>query len=238
MKNTFNALKILAVFAAVMLAASCGADGADDGGTGNTLSKDESYAFGINEGMYLTEYLGSNGITIDSAEFIKGVTDFLTDGKMRMTPDEANTLLDAAFAAFFENAYAEEAQRASAFMAENSRKPGVVMTASGLQFEVIEETGGVKPGYFDTVLVHYTGKLQDGTLFDSSYVYGEPALLPLSRVVPGWSEGVQLMGLGSKYVLYVPPDLGYGAAGVQGVIPPNAVLIFEVELLEIESGGQ
>lgn len=109
----------------------------------------------------------------------------------------------------------------------------MITTASGLQYEVITEGSGPKPGATDTVTVHYKGTLTNGTQFDSSYDRGEPISFPLNRVIAGWTEGLQLMSVGSKYRLTIPSNLGYGAAGAGGVIPPNATLIFEVELLKI-----
>jgi FKBP-type peptidyl-prolyl cis-trans isomerase len=118
------------------------------------------------------------------------------------------------------------------FLAENSKRPGINITPSGLQYEVIREGTGAKPNAEDEVRVHYEGKLIDGTVFDSSYENGEPIEFPLYRVIPGWSEGVQLMSIGSKYILYIPYGLGYGESGA-GPIPPYSTLIFEVELLDI-----
>jgi FKBP-type peptidyl-prolyl cis-trans isomerase len=113
---------------------------------------------------------------------------------------------------------------------ENSN---VITTASGLQYEVLTEGTGPKPKASDTVTVHYKGTLTNGKVFDSSYDRGEPISFPLDRVIKGWTEGLQLMSVGSKYRLTIPANLGYGAAGAGGVIPPNATLIFEVELLQI-----
>lgn len=117
------------------------------------------------------------------------------------------------------------------FLAENGRKPGVVTTRSGLQYQVIRQGSGAKPGPKDIVLVHYEGKLLSGQVFDSSYQRGQPAVFPLDSVIPGWTEGVQLMPVGSKYHFVVPPGLAYGAQGAGGVIPPGAVLEFDIELL-------
>lgn len=120
-----------------------------------------------------------------------------------------------------------------AFLKANREKPGVKTTASGLEYEVLTEGTGPRPARTDTVLVHYEGRLVDGTVFDSSYRAGQPVAFPLDQVIPGWTEGVQLMTQGSKYRLTVPPALGYGAKGAGGVIPPNAVLVFDIELLAI-----
>lgn len=122
-----------------------------------------------------------------------------------------------------------------AFMAANGKKPGVVTTASGLQYEVVRLGTGPKPARTDTVLVHYEGRLVDATrtVFDSSYQRGQPAAFPLDQVIPGWTEGVQLMPAGSKFRFVVPPALAYGAKGAGDVIPPGAVLEFDVELLAV-----
>jgi len=120
-----------------------------------------------------------------------------------------------------------------AFLEENAKKEGVTTTESGLQYEVITEGTGPKPTESSTVTVHYEGTLIDGTVFDSSYESGEPVSFPLNGVIPGWTEGLQLMPVGSTYMLYLPPSLGYGARGT-GPIPGNSVLIFKVELLGIE----
>jgi len=119
------------------------------------------------------------------------------------------------------------------FLRDNAKRAGVKTTPSGLQYEVIQQGNGPKPSSPSaTVKVHYRGTLLDGSEFDSSYKRGEPAEFQLDRVIKGWSEGVQLMNVGSKYKFYIPPDLAYGDRGAGGVIPPGAVLVFEVELLE------
>ena len=125
--------------------------------------------------------------------------------------------------------------KATAFMTEIQGQEGVAKTASGLSYKVLQEGTGAIPGPTDTVSVHYEGKLIDGTVFDSSRKRGKPASFPLNRVVPGWSEGVGMMKVGGKRLLYLPPNLAYGEGGAgNGLIPPNAALIFEVELLEIQ----
>jgi FKBP-type peptidyl-prolyl cis-trans isomerase len=118
-----------------------------------------------------------------------------------------------------------------AFLAENRLKAGVVTTASGLQYEVISEGTGAKPAASDMVQVNYEGTFLDGTVFDSSYERGEPLTFPLNGVIPGWTEGVQLMSEGSTYRFFIPSDLAYGDGG--GRMPPNAMLIFKVELISI-----
>ena len=122
---------------------------------------------------------------------------------------------------------------AAEFLAANKERSGVTTTASGLQYEVLTEGQGESPIASDTVAVHYEGRLVDGTVFDSSYERREPAVFRLDQVIPGWTEGVQLMKPGAKYRFTIPPELGYGPEGAGGVIPPNAVLQFDVELLAI-----
>ena len=121
-----------------------------------------------------------------------------------------------------------------AFLAENGKRPEVTTTASGLQYEVIEMGDGAKPTASSTVKVHYRGTLLDGTVFDSSYDRGEPISFPLNGVIRGWTEGLQLMPVGSKFKFYIPYDLAYGERGAGQVIGPYETLIFEVELLNIE----
>ena len=122
-----------------------------------------------------------------------------------------------------------------AFLAQNKSKPGVITTESGLQYQVVTQGDGPRPAATDTVRVHYTGTLLDGTNFDSSHDRGQPAQFALNAVIPGWTEGLQLMPVGSKYTLWLPSELAYGDRGTPGPIGPNATLVFEVELLEIVS---
>ena len=120
------------------------------------------------------------------------------------------------------------------FLAENMKKEGVVQTDSGLQYEIIEAGTGEQPAETDTVVVHYRGTLVDGTEFDSSYKRNTPATFPVNGVIKGWQEGLQLMREGAKWKFYVPSELAYGQQGAGGVIGPNAILVFEVELKEIK----
>ncbi len=119
------------------------------------------------------------------------------------------------------------------YLADNAKREGVVSLPSGLQYEVLTAAEGDKPTAEDTVTTHYEGRLIDGTVFDSSYKRDEPATFPLNRVIPGWTEGLQLMSPGAKYRLYVPSELAYGDRGAPGSIPPNSALVFDVELISI-----
>jgi FKBP-type peptidyl-prolyl cis-trans isomerase FkpA/FKBP-type peptidyl-prolyl cis-trans isomerase FklB len=128
----------------------------------------------------------------------------------------------------------QNAETGEKFLAENAKKPGIKTTASGLQYQVLKAGEGAKPKPTDTVRVNYKGSLLDGTVFDDSSTHGGPAEIPLPQVVPGWQEGIALMPVGSKYAFWVPAKLGYGEKGTPGgPIPPNATLVFEVELLDI-----
>ncbi|MBU2886331.1 FKBP-type peptidyl-prolyl cis-trans isomerase [Gilvimarinus agarilyticus] len=126
-------------------------------------------------------------------------------------------------------------QEGETFLSDNASKEGVELTESGLQYKVLEQGDGIKPGPMDTVTVHYEGRLIDGTVFDSSYEREKTTSFALNQVIPGWTEGLQLMETGSKYQFYIPSDLAYGPGGNPGSIPPNATLVFDVELIEVEA---
>jgi FKBP-type peptidyl-prolyl cis-trans isomerase len=134
------------------------------------------------------------------------------------------------------NATTPEENKAAgeAFLAENAKKPNITTTASGLQYEILKKGEGATPSATDNVTVHYKGTTIDGNEFDSSYSRGEPATFPLNRVIPGWTEGVQLMQEGAKYRFYIPSELAYGAHGAGRLIGPNSTLIFDVELIQIQ----
>ncbi len=169
-------------------------------------------------------------------DLARGVEDGRTGARSRLTDEEMNAALGMLEDRIEEQrtkAQAAAAEKAlvdgKAYLAANAHKPGVQTTASGLQYRVITAGTGPKPAREDTVTVNYRGTLVDGTEFDSSYKRGQPAQFPLSGVVPGWTEGVQLMPVGSKYEMVLPPELAYGAQGPLA----NQVLVFEVELLSI-----
>lgn len=201
----------------------------------------QSYSLGVSVGRYLDGTLdeySKMGLSLDSALIVRGVQDAIAD-KSALTEEEVQALMTALETQFREKqtaiADAEAAQAIAAgkdYLDQNAKKEGVTVTESGLQYEVLQAAEGAKPAATDTVKVHYTGTLIDGTKFDSSVDRGEPAQFPLNRVIPGWTEGVQLMNVGSKFKFTIPAELAYGERDM-GVIKPNSVLLFEVELLEI-----
>ena len=192
------------------------------------FDKDASYALGMTLGASFI----ADGIVPNLNEFLLGMRDSMSGNSTRFDEFEAYMIFQTAYQAMMESKEVEAMQEGIEFLAENSKKPGIVITPSGLQYEVITEASGPKPDATDTVRVHYRGTLTDGTVFDSSYDRGNPIEFPLNGVIPGWTEGVQLMSVGSKYKFYIPQELGYGPGGA-GPIPPYSVLIFEVELLDI-----
>ena len=203
-----------------------------------TLDKDTSYAFGMLMASQLGSQIGPN-MRFDYDAFTEGFKAFLEAKETRLTTDQAMEKINAAFMKFEEQNNEQmwvEGQKnreeGEAYLAENGRRSGVTTTSSGLQYEVITEGNGERPRLADTVRVHYEGTLLDGTVFDSSYERGSPIEFPLNGVIPGWSEGVQLMSTGSVYRLFIPSDLAYGPGGT-GPIPPSSTLIFKVELISI-----
>ncbi|MDX1735787.1 MAG: FKBP-type peptidyl-prolyl cis-trans isomerase [Halioglobus sp.] len=189
--------------------------------------------------------MAADNIPLDSDAFLQGIDDALKGQQPRLTPEEMQQEMQT----YQQQVMAEraEAQQALAganqaaaetFLAENAAREGVVVTESGLQYEVLEAGEGAKPGADDTVEVHYRGTLVDGTEFDSSYSRGEPVTFGVGQVIAGWTEALQLMSVGSKYKLAIPADLAYGAGGAGQVIGPNAALLFEVELLSIPSQAE
>ncbi|HNX22348.1 MAG TPA: FKBP-type peptidyl-prolyl cis-trans isomerase [Bacteroidales bacterium] len=192
-----------------------------------------SYALGANVG----ESFKTNGITIDFNAFKDG---FLAgmEGKNQFTPDQMNAIFQELnqMIQSKQNAGSEEEKaKGQKFLDENKTKDGVVTLPSGLQYKVITMGTGAKPLATDVVKVHYHGTTIDGTVFDSSVQRGEPISFALNQVIPGWTEGVQLMPVGSKFMFFIPSNLAYGDQGAGGVIKPGSTLIFEVELLGIET---
>ena len=196
-----------------------------------------SYALGIGIGTQLSG-MGAGNLNID--DFAQAIKDVIAGNDLKVSNQEAQTLVNDFFAqqeAKQKEAAAEAGKVAKAvgedFLAENAKKDGVTVLPSGLQYEVIKEGNGKKPGATSQVKCHYEGTLVDGTKFDSSYDRGEPATFGLNQVIPGWTEGVQLMGEGAKYRFFIPYNLGYGERGAGASIPPFAALVFIVELIEV-----
>ena len=166
-------------------------------------------------------------------ELTRGISDIINGKKPDMTPEEAQQLLNQHFAKLQEAVDKKNKEIGEGFLAENGKQEGVITTASGLQYIVIQEGNGPKPKETDTVRCHYEGRLIDGTVFDSSYRRNQPAEFPVSQVIAGWVEALQLMSTGSKWRLFIPSDLAYGEHGAGDVIRPHSALIFDVELLQI-----
>jgi FKBP-type peptidyl-prolyl cis-trans isomerase FkpA len=209
--------------------------------TFNTEDEKASYAIGAQFATFLKQSIDKPkelGINLDSALVLKGIEDGFGEGA-ELSEEEIMMALQSLDQRVQEKAQmmaAEEAEKAikvgEDFRAEFEKEDGVMKTDSGLLYQVLSAAEGESPVATDVVTVHYTGTLIDGTQFDSSVERGEPASFPLDRVIPGWTEGVQLMQVGSKYKFVIPPELAYGAQDVPN-IPMNSTLVFEVELLEI-----
>ncbi|MDI3325089.1 FKBP-type peptidyl-prolyl cis-trans isomerase [Pontibacterium granulatum] len=195
-----------------------------------------SYSLGLIVGGQLKQDVQD----VDLEAFQQGVQTIYKDGEPLLTPEQVNQVMQA-----FQQRKMEEKRQAiaklaqenlekgQAYMAENGKKDGVTTTESGLQYEQLQAGNGKKPAATDNVEVHYRGTLVDGTEFDSSYARGETVTFPLNGVIPGWTEGVQLMDEGSKARLVIPSELAYGPGGMGNAIGPNETLVFEIELLKI-----
>jgi FKBP-type peptidyl-prolyl cis-trans isomerase FklB len=203
-----------------------------------TTKQKASYAIGMNWGTGLHR----QGIDVDNPALIQGMKDALAGGKTLLTEDEARSALMQLQKEMQEKQQAKAAQEGEAnkkegdaFLAANKTKEGVVTLPSGLQYKILTPGTGPKPTASDSVVCNYKGTLINGSEFDSSYKRGEPATFPVTGVIKGWTEALQLMPVGSKWQLFIPPDLAYGPRGTPGgPIGPNATLIFEVELISIK----
>lgn len=194
-----------------------------------------SYTLGYRFAENVQRQLGAD---IDADAFVRGVADLLAGRDTLVDDAEAERVLGAMMEARQAEAASDalrNLERGLEFLEQNAQREGVVTLESGLQYEVLEPGDGAPPEATDVVTTHYEGRLIDGTVFDSSYQRGEPASFPLDRVIAGWTEGVQLMSPGAKYRLYVPSELAYGDRAA-GSIPPNSTLIFDVELISIDTG--
>ena len=190
---------------------------------------DLSYAFGMVLGFDLRQ----TGLEFDYDAFMTGFRDVMENLDTRISMEEADQIVDLAIYQAMAAQAELNRQREVMFLAQNAERQGVYVTSSGLQYEIISEGTGEQPSGTDFVRVHYVGYLIDGTVFDSSLERGEPEEFPLEAVIPGWSEGIQLMRVGGKNRLFIPSRMAYGTRGAGGIIPPNSVIVFDVELLEI-----
>jgi FKBP-type peptidyl-prolyl cis-trans isomerase FklB len=206
-----------------------------------TQKEKDSYALGLNIGRGLSK----QPVDLDAPSVLRGMKDALAGAKPLLTDEEVNAALtelqtQAKAKADQQRQQAGEAnvKEGTEFLAANKTKEGVVTLPSGLQYKILKQGMGPKPAATDTVVCNYRGTLLNGKEFDSSYKRGQPATFPLNRVIKGWTEAVQLMPVGSKWELFIPPDLAYGANGAGPDIGPNATLIFEVELVSIQGKSQ
>lgn len=201
-------------------------------------SSEQRLSYGIAYG--LGQRMRADSVPMDVTAFTMGLTDALDGSEPRLTQEE----IAAEMQAYQQKAQAEQATEqaaageanlaaSSAFLANNATQDGIVVTESGLQYQVVEAGDGAKPGPQDTVEVHYRGTLIDGTEFDSSYSRGETVSFAVGQVIPGWTEALQLMSVGSKWKLFIPSDIAYGAGGAGALIGPNSALVFDVELVSI-----
>lgn len=195
-----------------------------------TLTDSASYAIGVS----VASFYKQQGITrLNTTLVARAINDILGNKKTLLNDEATNEVLTKLMNKTLEDKSRPIIELGNAFLAKNKTRPEVKTTASGLQYEVITEGAGIKPLATDSVTCHYKGTLIDGTEFDNSYTRGEPITFPLNRVIAGWTEGLQLMGMGSKYKLYIPYLLAYGS-GDQGPIPGGSALIFEVELIDVK----
>ncbi|WP_146403692.1 FKBP-type peptidyl-prolyl cis-trans isomerase [Planctomycetes bacterium CA13] len=216
--------------------------------TGITMAQDDaakkyespSQEIGYFLGVSVGQQMGAQGFQaedIDLEALAAGVTDGLSDTEPAMSDDQLKSVqgkIEALLRKRQEEMILQNKEKGKAWLAENAKKEGVKELAEGLQYKVIKEGDGASPSASDSVEVHYTGKLLDGSVFDSSVARGEPAKFRVGQVIKGWTMALQKMKVGAKWMLYIPSELAYGERGSQGAIGPNEVLIFEVELLGIE----
>ena len=189
-----------------------------------------SYSIGLGIGQNLSS-MGIGNLAVD--DFAQAIKDVLEGNQTAISHNKAREIVNKYFEELEAKMGAAAIEQGKAFLEENKKRAGVVTLPSGLQYEIIKEGTGKKPQATDQVKCHYEGTLIDGTLFDSSVQRGEPTVFGVSQVIPGWVEALQLMPEGSKWKLYIPSELGYGARGAGEMIPPHSTLVFEVELLEV-----
>lgn len=196
------------------------------------IKKEASYSVGMSIGQSLQ---GQNLDEIDLNSFVEGIKDIFSNNDLKFSPEEANEKIMLYLNGMNESRYGDVLEEGEAFLVENAKKDTINSLSSGLQYEIIEAGSGEKPSATSQVTVHYHGTLTDGTVFDSSILRGEPATFGVNQVIKGWTEALQLMPVGSKWKLFIPQNLAYGAnPHPGGPIKPYMALIFDVELISIQ----
>jgi len=219
--------KLFIIACLILIAASIHARGIQEDYRKADEKKRLSYAFGMLYGSNLS----TTGLEFDYAAFAEGIRVMMENGEPIMSEYEAMEIIETALHYSMERMADESRRQEEEFLIRNSRRPEIQITPSGLQYHVLREAEGDKPGYNSVVIVNYVGTFVDGNMFDMSEEGG--AYIPLDMVIPGWAEGLMLMSIGSSYRFYIPSNLAYGRSGIQNVIPPYSTLIFNVELLDI-----
>lgn len=211
--------------------------GQDTGAVPQTLKEKESYSIGYQVG----QSMGKDGVEVDLDALMQGLHDAVDGNDPPLTDEEMRSLIvnlrkrtQEAQLRKIQETIVRNAEESRKFLEENAKREGVQTTDSGLQYVVLEEGKGETPGPGDQVSVNYRGTFPDGTEFDSSYTRGKPASLQTDGVIKGWTEALQMMKAGSRWKIFVPPDLAYGRGGMGERIPPNQVLVFEIELLSVQ----
>ena len=234
--------KVFFILTAIVLTISA----CDNAGMGSKIKLNNeidsiSYAIGVDQGIYLSKGLETFPDSLNIEAIIAGFSGSMHDGEVLFDEETGKEILTAFMMKKQQEKqgeqkieFADNLEVGNQFLAENANQPGVVVTESGLQYKVITEGTGAKPIDGDKIKVNYEGKLINGTIFDSSYDRGEPIEFNINQVIPGWTEGLKLMSIGSTYMLYIPQDLAYGEnVRPGGPIEPFSTLVFKVELLEI-----
>jgi FKBP-type peptidyl-prolyl cis-trans isomerase len=196
------------------------------------MTSTDSLSYSI--GVQVAEYYRTQGVEKINAEYIKkAFEDVYNDKTLLISEEECNMNIQQKLQEFMSQKISADKEAGKKFLEENKKRPGVITLPSGLQYEIITKGSGAIPKATDTVKAHYAGTLINGKEFDNSYKRGEPITIPVTGVIAGWVEALQLMPVGSKWKLFIPSDLGYGDRGAGGAIPGGAALIFEIELVDI-----
>jgi len=228
-RNVFIAVSLLVLTSSLLYA--------EDAPSLETQKQKESYSIGYQVGLSIK----NDQVEVDFNKLVQGLQDAISGNKALLSTEEMHDLIVALKEKAREEQMqklqevrAKNAEETVKFLEENGKKEGVITTDSGLEYKILREGDGASPLKDDTVTINYRGTFIDGTEFDSSYSRGEPQAVKTDGVIKGWTEALQMMKVGSKWEIYVPPDLAYGRGGLGQRIPPNKLLIFEIELLSIE----